>query len=71
MYSSKAGNTVSSLKKTKIMASSPITLRQIGEKWKQRQILFSWVQRSPQIATAATKLRYLLLGRKVVTNLEY
>ena len=53
------------------MASSPITLRQIGEKWKQRQILFSWVQRSPQIATAATKLRYLLLGRKVVTNLEY
>ena len=31
------------IKKTKIMASGPITLWQIeGERWKQQQILFSW-----------------------------
>ena len=33
------------IQKTKIMASSPITSWQIeGGKWKQWQILFSWVQ---------------------------
>ena len=29
-------------KKTKIMASGPITSLHIGEKWEQWQILFSW-----------------------------
>ena len=43
--------------KTKVMASSPITSWQIdGEKWKQWQILFSWVSKSLQIVTAAMKL---------------
>ena len=30
------------IQKTKIMASGPITSRQIGKKWKQWQIFFSW-----------------------------
>ena len=30
------------IQKTKSMASGPITSCQIGEKWKQWQILFSW-----------------------------
>ena len=36
-----------SIQKTKIMASVPITSCQIGgEKWKQWQILFSWIPKS-------------------------
>ena len=31
--------------------------------------LFSWAPKSLQIVTAAMKLRHLLLGRKVMTNL--
>ena len=43
--------------KTKVMASSPITSWQIdGKKWKQWQILFSWVSKSLQTVTAAMKL---------------
>ena len=38
--------------KTKIKAFSPITLWQIGEKWKQGQILFSWALKSLQMVTA-------------------
>ena len=46
------------IQKTKIMASSPITLWQIhGETWKQCQTLFSWVPKSLQIVTAAMKLK--------------
>ena len=33
-------------------------------------ILFSWAPKSLQTVTAAMKLRYLLLGRKVMTNLD-
>ena len=37
------------IKKTKIMASRPITSWKIGgEKWKQWQILFSWTPKSLQ-----------------------
>ena len=44
--------------KTKIMASSPITSWQIdGEKWKQWQILFSWLLKSLWKVTAAVKLK--------------
>ena len=54
------------IKKTKIMASGPITLWQIeGERWKQQQILFSWASKSLQMVNAAMKLRHLLLGRKL------
>ena len=52
--------------KTKIMASSPISSRQIdGTKWKQWQILFYWSPKSLQLVTAATKLKdtYSLEGK--------
>ena len=60
------------IKKTKIMASVPITLCQIdGKQWKQCQTLFFW---APKITADGdcsheTK-RCLLLGRKVMTNLD-
>ena len=41
-------------KKTKIMASGPITSLHIGEKWEQWQILFSW---APKMVTTAMKLK--------------
>ena len=39
-------------------------------KWKQCQTLFFGVPKSLQMVTAAMKLRHLLLGRKVMTNLD-
>ena len=40
------------------MTSGPITSWQIeGEKWKQCQILFSWVQKSLWTVTASMKLK--------------
>ena len=44
--SKNAGLKNSTFKKTKIMASGPITSWQIGKKWKQWQILFSWTPKS-------------------------
>ena len=59
------------IQKTKTMASGPITSWQIdGEKWKQWQILFSWVPKSLWMVSAGMKLRHLLLGRKAITNLD-
>ena len=54
------------------MASSPITSWEIdGEQWKQCQALFWGAPKSLQMVTAAHKIkRCLLLGRKVMTNLE-
>ena len=56
------------IQKTKIMASSPITSWQIdGETMSD----FIWgAPKSLQMVIAAMKLRHLLLGRKVMTNLE-
>ena len=34
------------IQKTKTMASSPITSLEMGKKWKQWQILFSWAPKS-------------------------
>ena len=46
------------IQKTKIIASSPIILRQTEEEqWKQWQILFSWAPKSLQMVTAAMKLK--------------
>ena len=46
------------IQKAKIMASSSITSWQIdGEKWKQRQTLFSWASKALQMVTAAMKLK--------------
>ena len=42
----------------------------MGEKWKQWQILLSWGPRLLRTVIAATKLKYLLLGRKAITNLD-
>ena len=59
------------IQKTKIVASGPITLWQIdGEQWKQWLTLFFWAPKSLQMVIAAMKLRRLLLGRKVMTNLD-
>ena len=46
------------IQKMKIMASSPITSWQTdGEKWKRKQILFSWAPKPPQTVTTALKLK--------------
>ena len=46
------------IQKTKIMASSPITLWQIdGETMEMWQALFSWAPKSLQMVTAAMKLK--------------
>ena len=46
------------IQKLKNMATGPITSWQIdGEKWKQRQILFSWAPKSLQTVIAAMKLK--------------
>ena len=56
------------VQKTKIMAPGPITSWQImGKQW---QTLFLGAPKSLQMVTVAMKLRYLLLGRKVMTNLD-
>ena len=58
------------IQKTKIMASSPITLWQINGETVTDFI--SWAPKSLQMVTAAMKLKdaYLLLGRKVMTKLD-
>ena len=40
------------------------------KQWEQWQTLFSWASKSLQMVTAAMELRYLLLGRKAMTNLD-
>ena len=42
----------------------------MGKQWKQCHTLFFWAPKSLQMVTAAMKLRRLLLGRKVMTNLD-
>ena len=42
----------------------------MGKQWKQCQTLFFWAPKSLQMVTVAMKLRRLLLGRKVMTNLD-
>ena len=41
-----------------------------GETIETVTTLFSWAPKSLQMVTAAMKLRHLLLGRKVMTNLD-
>ena len=57
------------IQKTKVMASSPTTSWQIDGETVETETFFSWVPKSLQIVTAAIK-RCLLLGRKVMTNLD-
>ena len=42
----------------------------MGKQWKQCQTLFLGATKSLQMVIAAMKLRRLLLGRKVMTNLD-
>ena len=59
------------IQQTKIIASGPITPWQIdGETMETVTDLFSWATKSPKMVTVAMKLRHLLLGRKVMTNLD-
>ena len=44
-------------KKTNVMASGPITSWEIRKYWKQCQTLFFWAPKSPQMVTAAMKLK--------------
>ena len=58
-----------SIQKTKIMASSPITSWEIdGET--AADFILGRAPKSLQMVTAATELRRLLLGRKVMTKLD-
>ena len=60
-----------SIQETKIMASSPITSWQIdGETVETVTNFIFLAPKSLQMVTAAMKLRHLLLGRKVMTNLD-
>ena len=56
------------IQKTKIMASGPITSWQIDGK--QCQTLFWGAPKSLQMVIAAMKFKKLLLGKKVMTNLD-
>ena len=59
------------IQKTKIMASGPITSWEIDGKTVETVSDFIfWAPKSLQMVTAAMKLRHLLLGRKVMTNLD-
>ena len=68
--SRKAGLKIN-IQKMKMMTSSPITSWQIdGEAMKTVRDFIFWAPKSLQIVTAIMKLRCLLLGRKVMTNLD-
>ena len=59
------------IQKTKIMASGPVTSWQIdGETVETVAEFIFGAPKSLQMVTAAMKLRRLLLGRKVMTNLD-
>ena len=61
------------IQKTKIMASNPITSWQIdGETVETVTDLIFWLQKSLQMVTALMSYikRHLLLGRKIMTNLN-
>ena len=59
------------IQKSKIIASGSITSWQIdGETVKQWLSLFFGAPKSLQMVTAAMKLRGLLLGRKVMPNID-
>ena len=59
------------MQKTKIMASGPITSCEIdGETMETVTDFILGAPKSLQMVTTAMKLRHLLLGRKVMTNLD-
>ena len=59
------------IQKTKIIIFIPITSWQIvGETMETDRDFIFWAPKSLQMGTAAMKLRRLLLGGKVITNLD-
>ena len=50
--------------------SPSISHEVMGKQWEQCQTLFLWAPKSLQMVIAAMKLRRLLLGGKVMTNLD-
>ena len=59
------------IQKTKIMASGPITPWQMGKKWKQWVTLFWGGSKITAYGDCIHEIkRHLLLGRKVMTNLD-
>ena len=59
------------IQKTKIMASSPITSWEIGKQWKQCPTLFLGGSKITAYGYFSREIkRSLLLGRKVMTNLD-
>ena len=60
------------IQKTKIMASGPITSSEIDGETVETvaDFILGGAPKSLQIVTEAMKLRCLLLGRKVMTNLD-
>ena len=59
------------LQKTKIMASGPITSWEMGKQWKQCQTLFFGGSKITADGDCSHEIkRCLLLGRKVMTNLD-
>ena len=59
------------IQKTKIMASGSITSwEMMGKQWKHWLTLFFGEPKSLQMVIEAMKLRRLLVGRKVMTNLD-
>ena len=60
-----------SIQKTRIMASGPsLHGKYMGKQWKQCQTLFFWTPKSLQMVCSHEIKRRLLLGRKVMTNLD-
>ena len=58
------------IQKTKIMASGPITSGQIGKQWKQWLTIFLGSKTTADGDCSHEIKRRLLLGRKVMTNLD-
>ena len=68
---SEKGGLKLNIQKTKIMASDLITSGQIDGETMETVTDFNFLaSKSLQMLTAAMKLRHLLLGRKVMTNLH-
>ena len=58
------------IQKTKIMASGPITWQMMGKQWKQCQTIFLGSKITADGDCSHEIKRHLLLGRKVMTNLD-
>ena len=59
------------IQKTKIMASGPITSRQIGKQWESNRLIFGGNSKPTADGDCSHEIkRHFLLGSKVMTNLD-